>query len=74
MRYVLQAVLSNAQHPEYGQATIPFPIPNQNYDSTIAPSAERMPPQADCALPALMSWHTGCCIRDCTAEPARVQP
>ena len=35
MRYVLQAVLSNAQHPEYGQATIPFPIPNQNYDSTI---------------------------------------
>lgn len=31
MRYVLQAVLSNAQHPEYGQATIPFPIPNQNY-------------------------------------------
>lgn len=42
--------------------------------SSIAPSAERMPPQADCALPALMSWHTGCCIRDCTAEPARVQP
>lgn len=36
MRYVLQVVLSNAQHPEYGQATIPFPIPNQNYDSTIA--------------------------------------
>lgn len=32
MRYVLQVVLSNAQHPEYGQATIPFPIPNQNYD------------------------------------------
>ena len=25
-------------------------------------------------LPALMNWHTGCCIRDCTAEPARVQP
>ena len=42
--------------------------------SSIAPSAERMPPQADCALPALMNWHTGCCIRDCTAEPARVQP
>ena len=42
--------------------------------SSIAPSAERMPPQADCALPALMSWHTGCCIRDCTAEPARVLP
>lgn len=33
MRYVLQVVLSNAQHPEYGQATIPFPIPNQNYQA-----------------------------------------
>ena len=31
MSYVIQAVLSNAQHPEYGQVTIPFPIPNQNY-------------------------------------------
>ena len=27
MRYVLQVVLSNAQHPEYGQATIPSPFP-----------------------------------------------
>lgn len=35
MRYVLQVVLSNAQHPEYGQATIPFPIPNQNYPKKI---------------------------------------
>ena len=35
MSYVIQAVLSNAQHPEYGQVTIPFPIPNQNYDCTI---------------------------------------
>ena len=32
MSYVIQAVLSNAQHPEYGQVTIPFPIPNQNYE------------------------------------------
>lgn len=34
MNYVIQAVLSNARHPEYGQVTIPFPIPNQNYDCT----------------------------------------
>ena len=34
MSYVIQAVLSNAQHPEYGQVTI-LPIPNQNYDCTI---------------------------------------
>ncbi len=33
--YVIKAVLSNAQHPEYGQATIPFPIPNGEYDQTI---------------------------------------
>ena len=27
MSYVIKAVLSNPSHPEYGQATIPFPIP-----------------------------------------------
>ena len=26
MSYVIQAVLSNAGHPEYGQVTVPFPI------------------------------------------------
>ena len=35
MGYVIQAVLSNAQHPEYGQITIPFPIPKEEYDHTI---------------------------------------
>lgn len=25
MGYVLKAVLSSAQHPEYGQITVPFP-------------------------------------------------
>jgi len=33
--YFIKAVLSNAQHPEYGQTTIPFPIPNEEYDQTI---------------------------------------
>lgn len=28
MSYVIQAVLSNAQHPEYGQVTIPFHMQN----------------------------------------------
>ena len=42
MRYVLQVVLSNAQHPEYGQATIPFPIPNQNYEIGRASCRERV--------------------------------
>ncbi len=35
MSYVIKAVLSNAQHPEYGQVTIQFPIPSDQYDQTI---------------------------------------
>lgn len=31
-----QAVLANAQHPEYGVATVPFPIKNSDYDNIIA--------------------------------------
>ena len=32
---IFKAVLSNKAHPEYGAATIPFPIPDGQYDSTI---------------------------------------
>ena len=32
MGYVLKAVLSSAQHPEYGQIIVPFPIPDEKYD------------------------------------------
>ena len=32
---MLEAVLSNADHPEYGVATIPFPIPKEQYDQCI---------------------------------------
>ena len=28
---MIQAVLSNPHHPEYGVATIPFPIPHDQY-------------------------------------------
>ena len=28
---MIQAVLSNPSHPEYGVATIPFPIPRDQY-------------------------------------------
>ena len=35
MSYVIKAVLSNPQHPECGQITIPFPIPVDQYDQTI---------------------------------------
>ena len=32
---VLRCVLSNAAHPEYGQVTIPFPIPVIEYECTL---------------------------------------
>lgn len=32
---LFRAVLSNAQHPEYGVATIPFPIPEGEYEHCI---------------------------------------
>ena len=32
---IFQAVVSNKAHPEYGQATIPLPIPDSEYDHTI---------------------------------------
>lgn len=31
----MQAVLSNAAHPEYGTVTIPFPIPREEFDHCI---------------------------------------
>ena len=36
MNYVIQAALSNTQHPECGQVTISFPIPIGQYNKTIA--------------------------------------
>lgn len=31
----MKAVLSNAQHPEYGVVSIPLPLPKENYDQCI---------------------------------------
>ena len=61
MGYVLKAVLSSAQHPEYGQITIPFPIPREEYDHTI----ELLEPlgigdtlRQDCQVDELDSFYT----------------
>lgn len=32
---MMEAVLSNANHPEYGVVTIPFPIPREQFDHCI---------------------------------------
>lgn len=34
-RYVIKAVLSNPRCPGYGMVTVPFPIPDQDYDQTM---------------------------------------
>ena len=31
----MQVILGNRDHPEYGVATIPFPIPREEYDHCI---------------------------------------
>lgn len=31
----IKAVLSNQSHPDYGQVTVPFPIPDEEYDHVI---------------------------------------
>ena len=35
---MIQAVLGNPYHPEYGVATIPFPIPHDQYAHCMAVS------------------------------------
>ena len=56
---MIQAVLSNPSHPEYGVATIPFPIPNDQYahcwltmissQRTKMPSGTMMTPDTACS-------------------------
>ena len=33
---MIQAVLVNRRHPEYGVATVPFPISKEKYENTLA--------------------------------------
>ena len=60
MSYVIKAVLSDPQHPEHGQITLPFPIPNDRYDQTI----ERLQgidlgfsTNPDCKVDEIDSWY-----------------
>lgn len=32
---VISALLGNSQHPEYGSATIPFPLPREEYPHSL---------------------------------------
>ncbi len=60
MSYVIKAVLSNSGHPEHGQITIPFPIPNANYGHIIE-MLEALeigdPLKQDCRVDDQDSWY-----------------
>lgn len=55
---IMKAVVSNKAHPEYGQTTIPLPIPDRQYDSVID-ALEAMdigsPTAQDCRVDGLES-------------------
>lgn len=57
---IMKTAISNKAHPEYGQATIPFPIPDSEYDHTIG-LLEGMgigsPTAQDCRVDGLDSKH-----------------
>ncbi len=57
---IMKTAISNKAHPEYGQATIPFPIPDSEYDHTIG-LLEAMdigsPTAQDCRVDGLDSKH-----------------
>ena len=55
---IMKAVLSNKAHPEYGQATVSFPIPDNEYDHTIELLAKMIvgsPNTSDCRVDSLNS-------------------
>ncbi len=35
MAYEIRAILSNRRHQEYGQVSVPFPIPSEEYDHIL---------------------------------------
>ena len=58
---MIQAVLSNPSHPEYGVATIPFPIPHDQYTHCME-LLEALEigdaVKADCKVQAIDSFYT----------------
>ena len=60
MSYVIKAVLSNPQCPGYGQVTVPFPIPDQEYDRMLELLSGLKIGDAleqDCQVDELDSWY-----------------
>lgn len=58
---IISAVLSNPDHPEYGVATIPFPIPKEEYAHVMDMLAQLEvgdPIKRDCKLIDIDGWPT----------------
>lgn len=56
----MQAILSNAQHPEYGEVTIPFPIGENEYGRCLELLGKMEignPIERDCFIRALLVEH-----------------
>jgi len=58
---MVRTVLSNAEHPEYGSIPLEFPIPDEQYDHTVA-QLEKLGigtvQNSDCKIDTLNSWYT----------------
>ena len=55
---IMKAEVSSKAHPEYGQATVPFPIPDSDYDHTIELLEDMgigSPTAQDCRVDGLVS-------------------
>ena len=56
--FMIRSVLSNAEHPAYGSIPVDFPIPDDQYDHTIAELGKLgigTVQNADCKIDALDS-------------------
>ena len=61
---MMSAVLSNPSHPEYGVATIPFPIPRNQYTHCM--------PDTVCSSPTRMERTDSLLTRKATTTPDTV--
>lgn len=58
---ILRAVIRNKDHPEYGEATIPFPVKNEDYDEIMGMMEQLEIGNAvasDCYIESIDSWYT----------------
>ena len=58
---IFSAVIRNKDHPEYGEATIPFPVKTEDYDEMMSMMEQLEIGKAvasDCYIESINSWYT----------------